>query len=272
MAKDMLQPEKLKAVETKRLIAQVVSIDDRDRFLRVQVRIQAMHPPDLPDEDLPWAEYALPPGNRANAGTFIHVEPGDYVWVDFPYVGDVRRPRLLGSVHYCPDAVPNFPHEAWNGPDAVEHKRMDWEPMPEDREYCKQDVISHKGIVIEFVDDSVIITQRETGTAIEITPEGDMTLHGEKDVFMSAQKDMRIHAERNIMISAKGMIAISAGLTCSVVGVFGCVMQGGSAGISLGLDGGRCTGNFHFDGNIDADGTILDALGNTPNHSHGDGA
>jgi hypothetical protein len=260
MAKDMMQPERIKAVENKRHIARVVSVDDSERLLRVQVRVFVMHPESLTDKECPWAEFAPPPGNRDNAGTFIPVEPGDYVWVDFPYDGDVRRPRLLGSVHYAPDSEPYFPHEAWLGPDAVEHKREEWEPMPSEREYFKQGAISHKGIVIEFVEDSVIVTQRETGTAIEITPEGDLTLHGEKNVYISAQENIRIHAKQNIVIDA---------LNVTVSGAISCMLAGGTASIFLANSGGECSGHFHFDGSIDADGSIMDAAGNTNHHTHG---
>lgn len=212
MAKDMLQPERIKAAESKKYIGRVVSVDDKERFLRVKIRIQALHPDIIPDEDLPWTEYALPPGNRYDCGTFIHVEVGDYVWTDFPYDGDIRRPRMLGSVHYCPNEQPEFPHEAWLGPDAVQHKRI-IAPMPKDREYFQNNVFSEFGLVMEVVPDngSVIVTQKATGSAIEIHFAGHVTLHSEVNAYVEARNHVYIYANVNVYIIAGSSIHGKAG-------------------------------------------------------------
>jgi hypothetical protein len=204
MAKDMLQPEQIKSVGAKRYIAQVVDVDDHDRLLRVKVRVMVMHPESLSDDELPWAEYALPPGNRYDNGTFIHVEVGDYIWVDFPYDGDVRRPRMLASIHYAPNSQPEFPHEAWLGPDAVEHKRI-IAPMPKDRVYFQNNVFSEFGLVMEVVPDngSVIVTQKATGSAIEIHYAGHVTLHSEGNAYVEAAGHVYIYAKKDVYIIAR---------------------------------------------------------------------
>jgi uncharacterized protein involved in type VI secretion and phage assembly len=265
MAKDMLQPDRQKPVTDKH-IAQVVSIDDVEQFLRVKVRIQDMHPETVSDDDLPWAEYGPPPGNRGDCGTFIHIEEDDYVWVDFPHDGDIRRPRVIGSVHFCPPTeenpkgAPNFPHEAWQGPGAVEHKRI-IAPMPGPREYGQINVFSEHGVVVEVRGDkSIIITQKHTKSAIEITKDGDITLHSEKDIY--------IEAEQNITMFAKQNINISAGMAGSFVALRSLLLSGGSTSILLGMGGGECEGDFHFAGNITGDQTIMDASGNTNHHEH----
>ncbi len=267
MAKDLLQPERQKAVINRRVIARVVDIDDADRLLRVKIRILEMHPETLADDDLPWAEFAPPPGNRDNAGTFMPVEPDDHVWVDFPYDGDIRRPRILGSVHYAPDSEPYFPHEAWVGPDALEHKRI-VAPQPGGRNYGKNLVVSIHGIVIEVKDDNaVIVTQRKSGTAIEITKDADLTMHSEGNIYIEARQNIIMTALGNILITA-GESFVVTGQTGTVAGARSLLLAGGGASITLANSIGECEGDFFYSGNIDANGHIIDGTGNTNHHSH----
>jgi len=265
MAKDLLKPERIKKTLDK-FIGHVVNVEDEENLLRVQTRVYGPHS-GISDDDLPWCEYGAPPGNRYDNGTFIHVEPGDYVWVDFPYDGDVRRPRLLGSVHYCPDGEPNFPHEAWLGPDAVEHKRILWEPPPAGREYFLNNVFSQFGLVVEIVQDSIIVTQKKTGTAIEITPDGDITLHSEKNIFMTAQEHIKRWAKLGIEITSLGSISVMAP-EISVIAAETLTLAGGGTSIVMGDEGGECDGDFHFTGDITGDKTIIDGEGNTNHHTH----
>jgi hypothetical protein len=203
-------------------IARVVSVADPKGQLRVQVRAWGVHPEDhIPDKSLPWAELLYPPGSRDNEGFVTSLSVGDYVWIDFPFAGNPRRPRIIGSVHFCPGGVPNAPHESWAGPAAVVHRRTGPEPLPAARHYYENNVYSQGGIVVEIVptaDGSLIVTQRATGTAIEITPQGDITIHSEGNIFGTATKDLRvvIAGDADIQIAGNATANIGGDLAATV--------------------------------------------------------
>jgi Type VI secretion system/phage-baseplate injector OB domain len=177
---------------------------DPDGFMRVQVRVIEVFTDDVPVEDLPWATYKLPVGTRPNDGYFTPAQVGDYVWVDFPFKGDTRRPRITGSVHYCPDETPNFPSESLgSGPggggivgkilELLSHFRLGNEPEPAEPEYHTNSVWTQHGTTIETNEDgSYRITQREAGTAIEISTEGHLIIHGEGNVYISSKKNQEV--------------------------------------------------------------------------------
>jgi hypothetical protein len=174
----------------------------------------------VPKKDLPWAEYRLPLGARANDGTFCPVKKGDYVWVDFPYQGDTRRPRITGSVHFAPDGVPNLPHEAFAGPDVFEHKRAGEESAPADHAYGEDEVSSQHGVTLERnKDGSVSIYQRTSGSEICIDKDGNVIIHGEKGILLSSAEsakgvvaeDFKITVQGAAKIIAMGKIALDGG-------------------------------------------------------------
>lgn len=253
-----------------RYIGRVVNVDDPKKQLRMKIRVYGVFTDNVPDKDLPWAEYSFPPGSRENEGFVTSVEVGDYVWVDFPFSGNTRRPRMLGSVHYCPDGVPNAPHEMWLGPDTLEHKRV-VAPMPAAREYFRNNVFSQAGIVVEMVpggDGSIIVTQKATGTAIEITPDGEITLHAEGNIYAeSATGDIKaVAALGSVEVSAAVIASIVAGEAITMVAP-SITMTTPACALKLG-ENAECEGDFMVDGRIDATGDIIDGGSNTNHHSH----
>lgn len=171
-------------------VARVESIDDPKEWYRVQVRVFAVFTPNVPKKDLPWAEIKLPLGARPNEGFAVPLKPGDLVWVDFPHgPGDTRRPRITGSVHYCPENHPNLPHEAWGGPSAYLHKRTGDEPLPASHGYHQDEASTVNGVTIERnKDGSYAVYQRTSGTELTITKDGDMIWHVEGDIYRSTTK------------------------------------------------------------------------------------
>lgn len=152
----------------------------------VQVRVYTVFDK-APLKDLPWAEYKLPIGARPNDGTFRPARKGDLVWIDFPYGGDTRRPRITGSKHHNPDGDPNLPHEAWAGPDAYEHKRTGEEPDPAAHKYHEDEISTQHGVTVERnKDGSFAVYQRKSGTEICIDKDGNIIIHSEKDIYRSA--------------------------------------------------------------------------------------
>lgn len=186
-------------------IAAVESVSDPENMMRVQVRVFGVFTDKVPKADLPWAEYRLPIGARVNDGYFTPVDIGDHVWVRFPFDGDTRRPMIIGSVHRAPGKVPNFPHESFAGSQKLTHKTTGEEPAPAAAEYHKNCVYSQHGVTIEVNEDkSIAITQRATGTAIRVSPEGDITLHSEKNTFFSTIEDLKGVIEGNAKIDVTG--------------------------------------------------------------------
>jgi len=161
--------------------AQVVSVSDPDKLLRVQVRI-----PDLwagvADEDLPWAEYKLASA-RPRAGEFSPAEIDDWVWVDF-LNGDTRYPRITGWCHFAPDGVPNLPNEAFDGPDKIDHVTKHGMPDPSEPVYHGSEVKERHGFVIEInPDGELLATQRATGSAIRMTKDGTISIYSKGDSY-----------------------------------------------------------------------------------------
>jgi len=198
--------------------AQVVSTQDPKRLLRVQVRVHGWWA-GVPDQDLPWAEYKLASA-RPNAGDFEPAEVGDWVWVDFPG-GDTRYPRITGWCHFAPGGAPNLPHEAWQGPQAYAHQRLDVQPTPAAPPYHGARVSTKHGTTIERAPDgSCRVTQRASGTALEITADGHIVLHGAADVFHSSDGDTRQNVGANLIVKVAGNARMEVGgdMTAEVAG------------------------------------------------------
>ena len=167
-------------------VGKVENTGDPKGLLRVQVRVFPFFE-GVPVSTLPWAEYKLPVGARAGEGVFTPVKEGDWVWVDFPYRGDTRRPRITGSVHFCPGEAPNLPHDAWEGPNAYSHQRIAGEPFPANPEYHDGAIVlDENGALIEITrDSSVRVTQKGTGAALEVTPDGKVVIYGPNKVLIN---------------------------------------------------------------------------------------
>lgn len=240
-------------------IAIVESVSDPENLMRIQLRVFGVFTDKVPKEDLPWGEYLLPIGARVNDGCFTPVDIGDYVWVRFPFDGDTRRPMVIGSVHYAPGKIPNFPHESFAGSQKLAHKITGEEPAPAVAAYHKNCVYSQHGVTIEINEDrSIAITQRATGTAIRVSPQGDITLHGEKNIFMSAIENLKVIVEGDAQVDVSGNSAITTRGSCTITAMEaatvkalgGVNVDGGSgdlAGVITGKSACSFTGLPHSD-------------------------
>lgn len=177
-------------------LSQVVSTSDPQKLMRVRVRVMGLFE-GAPDSDLPWAEYRFPVGTRPGNGYFVPAEVGDWVWVDFPHSGDTRRPRITGGAHFAPGGVPNLSPDAFAGAGGIAHSRTAEEPSPPAAAYHRDVVAEDGGMVIEVIkggNGAIVITQRATGTAVEICQNGDITLHGSVNVHVSGQAKLNVVA------------------------------------------------------------------------------
>lgn len=73
----------------------VVSVDDPEQRMRVRARVIGVHPDEVPNTHIPWAEVIYPFASKL-AGDFHHFEAGDAVWVQFEG-GDPRLPVVIGA-------------------------------------------------------------------------------------------------------------------------------------------------------------------------------
>lgn len=264
-------------------VSQVVSLDDPRQMMRVQVRVFDIFD-DVPVADLPWATYRLPLGVRPSDGGLIPVKVGDYVWVDFPFNGDTRRPRITGGVHFAPEGKPNMPPEACAGPGQFEHKRTPDEPMPVAPAYHEDIVFQQNGVLVQITKPGAArITNLASGTAAEITPDGVVVIHCEKDCFHSVQGNYLVDVKGNFKLRVAG------GMDMQSQGPGTVQSQGnmtlGSAAESLNLSAAKegkmtgpgglsFTGPASFDKSVDiggdanVSGQVIDGGGNTNHHSH----
>jgi len=161
--------------------AEVISLSDPKNWMRVQVKILGLFD-GVADKDCPWATYHLPVGFRANDGDFTPCDAGDMVWVEFPYSThgrpDTRRPMITGSVHFCPDGTPNFPHESFGGVDKLTHTRPPELPAAVTVGVHEGKVYTQHGTTIESLEGGTWrVVNRATGAFIEIRPDGSMAAH-----------------------------------------------------------------------------------------------
>ena len=167
-------------------IGKIVSVDDPKKQCRVRVVVYDIFD-DVSVNDLPWAMLALPLGSRAGEGAMCPVKVGDEVTVVF-YSGDTRRPIITGAVHATPSGKPTLPDDLWQGAGKMVHKRTSDEPSVPEPNYYEDYVIKQHGALIQFTKEgSIRATQINTGSAIEITPDGNVVIHCEKSIIASAK-------------------------------------------------------------------------------------
>jgi hypothetical protein len=160
--------------------------------------------------DLPWAEYMLPVGARPNDGDFRPARKGDLVWCEFDR-GDSRYPIIKGSCFFAPKGVPNAPHESFSGSESFEHKRTASQPKPEAARYHRDRVSTQFNFLIERTEAGALrATHKGTGTAIEITKDGQLVLHAENDSFESTSHNKLLEAELKISVIGKKQIHIDS--------------------------------------------------------------
>ena len=258
-------------------MSEVVSLDDPKRMMRVQVRVYDIFD-DVPVADLPWAVYLLPLGVRPSDGGLIPVKVGDLVWVDFPFNGDTRRPRIVGGVHHAPDGKPNLPPEAWAGPGQYGHKRTSDEPAPETPAYHEDIVFRQNGVLVQISKSGASrITNLASGTAAEITPNGDVIIHCEKDCYTSVKGKYLLDVQGDYEVRVGGGMSMVAQGSGTVQSQGGMSVGSAAAGLSLsaatkgemiGKGGLNFSGDVSMDGNLDVAGRVNDRDGNTNHHTH----
>ena len=113
---------------------------------------------------------------------------------------------------YAPNKVPNLPHEAIAGSEAYQHKRAEGEPTPDAVEYHKNTVLSLNGVLIEIEKSGAYrVTQKASGSAVEINKDGKIVLHAESDIYLSATGKQQVKITGNVTMETEGDFAVTAG-------------------------------------------------------------
>lgn len=163
-------------------------------------------------EACPWAEYLLPVGL-----TFVPSQTGDLVWVDFPYGGDSRLPRITGSAQYAPAGKPNLPPEAWNGEGAYEPPRTEGQP-PADPITPTKDYTYHRNGLLErrTAGGGVSFTHVASGTEIGFNDAGQILLRGAKEIHIEGTNDVTIKTAKSMTLEALDKVSMKAGQGFSI--------------------------------------------------------
>ncbi|HDS1207859.1 TPA: hypothetical protein QDZ84_002886 [Shewanella algae] len=185
----------------------VEDVSDPEELMRCRIRVMGLWD-SLLVEQLPWAEYALPVGARPNDGDFKPCQVGDLVWCEFDR-GDSRYPIITGSCFFAPGGTPNLPAESFAGDQSYKHKRTGAQPKPEPAKYHKDRVSTQFNFLIEQTASGAYrVTHKGTGTAVEITKDGQLVLHAEEDSFSSTEKNLLVEAMLQIKVIGRKQIWI----------------------------------------------------------------
>jgi len=184
-----------------------------ENLLLAQVRLIGLWDNSL-EANLPWAEYLFPVGVRPLEGDFTPVEVGDFVWVDFVN-GDARCPRIVGGCHYAPEGIPNTPPECYVNDSPYEHQRHDDEPVPPVNEYHKDKTQRFAGNMVEQTKGGHYrVTNMISGSAVELTPLGQIVIHATDQLFISAGAGLKVAITGNTQIDLDGnLVANVTGTT-----------------------------------------------------------
>ena len=198
-------------------VSEVVSVEDPKKWGRAQVRVSQLFD-GVNAADLPWATFKQALGTRPNEGGHVPVQVGDLVWVDFPFGGDTRRPRIVGGVHFCPDSIPNLPHELWAGPDVVQHKRTEPEVMPDAPIYYRDVIFKQHGVLFEIIKatGAARLTQIASGSAVEIDAKGNVTAHSENNLYASAVNDASVKVGKDAVVEVGKTATVTAGTSATL--------------------------------------------------------
>ena len=263
-------------------VGEVVSVADPDKRCRIKVNVYDVFD-GVPVASLPWANFVLPLGSRPGEGAINPVQVGDKVWVRF-VEGDSRRPLIIGSAQASPGGKVNLAPDVCQGDGQYQHKRTDKQPKPEAAPYYEDVVYCQNHALIQLCRSGTIrVTQMTSGSAIEITPAGHMIMHCEGDMFASVKGNTLEEYDGDLKQIIKGNFEkiVEGSMTETSTGEATFASTGSSLALGAKTQGTMTGGGgLRFEGpttmkddlsceqNVTAQGSIMDAAGNSNHHSH----
>lgn len=180
-------------------------------LMMARVKLQGLWD-DVPDDQCPWAEYLLPIG-----GGFVPTQKGDLVWIDFPYHGDTRRPRIVGAAQLALKGKPNVPPESWAGDGAYEPPRGDGQPPAPPMSPTEDYVYKRCGLLERrTAGGGWSVTHTPTGTEVGINDAGQVVIIGAKDVYVESATGVTIKTAAGVKMEAQEGVSIKAGAGVSI--------------------------------------------------------
>ena len=195
------------------------------------------------------------------------MQVGDKVWVRF-VEGDSRRPLVIGSAQASPGGKVNLAPDVCQGDGQYPHKRTDKQPKPEAAPYYEDVVYCQNHALIQLCRSGTIrVTQMTSGSAIEITPAGHMIMHCEGDMFASVKGNFENIVEGSMTETSTGEATFaSTGSSLALGAKTQGTMTGGGG---LRFEGPTTMkDDLSCEQNVTAQGSIMDAAGNSNHHSH----
>lgn len=184
----------------------VVDPSDPNGTMKAKIKVLGMME-GIPDEALPWAEFLLPIGYR-----FEPVNKGDLVWVDFPYGGDTRRPRIIGAAMDWQGGTPNTaPETGGKGSSptdkAYQPPKVDNQPAAPQMSQTKarDGVISRNGILeVRSINGGYSITNMAKHATVGFNEAGEIIISTSAGVFIHSGGNMTLDAGGDMLLQAKG--------------------------------------------------------------------
>lgn len=185
--------------------AKVVDVDDPNGLLRVSIRLVGIWDA-IADANLPWAERT-----PSDSGAYSPLLAGDYVWVDFPYDGDSKRPRVIGRATDSPDGVPNFGAEVSGQGTAYTQKTVEGAPDAGTVTPGKDYVYDRNGLLeIRNASGSWSVTHKSSGTTMGMNDSGQLYISSQLTLFVHSVGDTTIKSEGNTSVESKGNMSIES--------------------------------------------------------------
>ena len=185
-----------------------VVVDPTDPAGSMKAKIKVLGLMDgIPNEDLPWAEFLLPIGYR-----YEPTNKGDLVWVDFPYGGDTRRPRIIGAAMDWAGGKPNTAPEAGGRGNQYQPQAVQNQPPAPKLTSTRDQVISRNGVLeVRTVGGGYAITNMAKHATIGFNEDGDIIISTSAGVFIHSGGDTTVDAGGAMHFKSAGEMTFEAG-------------------------------------------------------------
>ena len=185
--------------------ATVVTTVHPQNLMMARVRVNGLHD-NISEANLPWAERNLP-----DDGAFSPLISGDLVWVDFPYMGDSRRPRIVGMAQDASGGSANVASEASGVGDAYEQKSVDGAPSAPVLAATKDYVYKRNNLMeIRSSGGGWSLTSMATGTTMGINEGGEQYILAQADIFIYSTAKVTIKAAASMLVDVTGDLDLKA--------------------------------------------------------------
>ncbi|EKG7113519.1 hypothetical protein L6019_RS23500 [Escherichia coli] len=204
--------------------ARVIDTVHPKGLMLAKVRVDALWH-GVPDDVCPWAEYNLEIG-----GSFAPTIKGDLVWVDFPYDGDSRRPRITGMCQDAPGGDPNVPRESWSGSGEYIPPEVEDAPTLRELNDTKDYVYNRNGLLeIKTSGGSWSVTHLASDTTMGMNESGQVYVISTQNVFVQGDTGVMVKSGADIEMIAVGDIKMTAGGSLLSEAAFNTKFQSGQS-------------------------------------------